>query len=132
MKTDKIDQSDGLQVDDIEKLEEPNNLRIGVFELNEDKTLTWRYTSQKMNKNISEDDTENNLGDIHLRNKVPISKTSLRKTFKNVNKNDLSLQQDHRFSIEKLHVSIQKHKHKCKTLLYNVEIVCINLIQWKI
>ena len=45
IKTDGTDITDGWKVDDIEKLEELNNLKINVFELTEGKVLTQLYVS---------------------------------------------------------------------------------------
>ena len=59
IKTDGIDLTDGIKVDDIGKLEELNIQNINVFELNEDKTLTQVYAPTNMNKN------ENNNEDNH-------------------------------------------------------------------
>ena len=47
IKKDWIDFADGLEVDDIEKLKETNNLNGNIFELKEDKTRTQVFLWQK-------------------------------------------------------------------------------------
>ena len=46
IKTDGIDLYEGLKVDDFEKLEEPNNLKINALQLNGDITLTQLFVSK--------------------------------------------------------------------------------------
>ena len=64
MKTNGIDLTGALNVDDFQNLEEPNNLNINVFELHEDKKLIQIYISKNMKK------TEDNHDDIHEDNKL--------------------------------------------------------------
>ena len=50
IKTDGVDLTDGLKVVDIGRLEDLNNPKINVFELNEDKTIAQLYLSKNMKK----------------------------------------------------------------------------------
>ena len=59
IKTDRIDPTDGLNVDDVGKLEKLKNLNIKVFEKVEEKFLSQLYVSKNMNKN--EDNNEDSL-----------------------------------------------------------------------
>ena len=61
-KTGEIEPTKELNVDDTDNLEDVNNLKLNVFELNEDKTLTQYYASKNMIKNIHQGVNE----EIHM------------------------------------------------------------------
>ena len=103
IKTDGIVFFGGLNIYDMENLEELNNLNINVFELNEEKTLTQLFVSTNMNGNehdkvdIHEDSYEENYKDIFDEG-FQIYVQGRRK------KNDLGLYQNDSFLIKKLHL----------------------------
>ena len=62
IKRDGIDFTDGLNVDDIQKLKELDNRNINVFELNEEKQFTQVYVSTKLSVcevNVPKDENQN-------------------------------------------------------------------------
>ena len=62
---DELDPTNGLKVDDIEKIGELNNLKLDVFEISEENALSNLYASKNMKKVINEEIHEDIFHGIH-------------------------------------------------------------------